>query len=289
MRRASGCCAGAVRACALADTGVLIPGDRQQPDPAIFSLNEMAIEIRIDNGMARVRVRQISATTAPRFRKASTNSRCPARRTVSDFAVWDDVTRIPGVILERRRAGEIYEQAKAQAIDPGLLQMGERDCRRGGAPQPGVHRAHRAHSGVRHQADRDGVSASGGGGAVSIRIRGSAQARCLRRADRRTSHDPFELRSAHAIQDFEAIAKTYPLQIRERTPNLVSAEFSGSNVELKEDFAVRYSLDPAEADTLRVITERESAAGPGFFQAQALLRIPRQPRGRQSVRSPPAR
>ncbi len=37
---------------------------------------------------------------------------------------------------------------------------------------------------------------------------------------------------------------------------------------------VRYSLDPAEADTIRVITERESASEPGFFQAQALLRIP---------------
>ena len=28
------------RHCAWADTGVLIPGDRQQPDPAVFSLNE---------------------------------------------------------------------------------------------------------------------------------------------------------------------------------------------------------------------------------------------------------
>ena len=59
----------------------------------------------------------------------------------------------------------------------------------------------------------------------------------------------FELRSAHAIKDFAAIAKTYPLQIRERTPNLMRAEFFGDNVELKEDFAVRYALDPAQADT----------------------------------------
>ena len=42
-----------------ADTGVLIPGDRQQPNPAVFSLDEMALEILIDNGIARVRVRQI--------------------------------------------------------------------------------------------------------------------------------------------------------------------------------------------------------------------------------------
>src|SRR5215217_4585199 len=51
----------------------------------------------------------------------------PARSLISDFAVWDGVTRIPGVILERRRAEEIYAEAKAQVIDPGLLQQGERD------------------------------------------------------------------------------------------------------------------------------------------------------------------
>ena len=52
----------------------------------------------------------------------------PGRALISDFAVWDGVTRIPGVILERRRAEEIYAEAKAQVIDPGLLQQGERDA-----------------------------------------------------------------------------------------------------------------------------------------------------------------
>ncbi len=75
----------------------------------------------------------------------------------------------------------------------------------------------------------------------------------------------FELRSAHAIKDFEAIAKSYPLQVRERSPNLVRAEFFGNNVELKDDFAVRYALDPAEADTIRVITEREDRHRSGIF------------------------
>jgi Ca-activated chloride channel family protein len=51
----------------------------------------------------------------------------PDRSTVSDFAVWDGPVRIPAVILERKRAEEIYDQARMQAIDPGLLEMGERD------------------------------------------------------------------------------------------------------------------------------------------------------------------
>jgi Ca-activated chloride channel family protein len=263
----------AFAAWAAADTGVLIPGDRQQPDPAVFSLNEMALEIRIDNGIARIRARQIFGNHSSTIQEGVYQFALPSKATISDFAVWDDVTRIPGTILERRRAGEIYQQAKAQAIDPGLLQMGERDAdearrtqqftaRIVPIPRFGTKRIemeyqhpiaverYRSEFVIPLKPDVYGVQIAGHLSVI------------------------FELRSAHAIQDFEAIAKTYPLQIRERTPNVVRAEFFGSNVELKEDFAVRYGLDPAESDTLRVITERETASGPGFFQAQALLRIP---------------
>jgi Ca-activated chloride channel homolog len=259
----------------LADSGVLIPGDRQQPDPAIFSLNEMALDVCIDNGTARVRVRQIFGNHSATIQEGVYQFALPNQATVSDFAVWDDVTRIPGVILERRRAGEIYEQAKAQAIDPGLLQMGERTADQAGSPpsqkftarivplpvfgtkriemeyqHPVAVERYRSEFVVPLKPDVYGVQTAG---RLTI---------------------TFELRSAHAIKDFEALAKTYPLQIRERTPNLVRAAFFGNNVALKEDLAVRYTLDPAGADTLRVITQREASSEPGFFQAQALLRIP---------------
>ena len=264
-------------ACAVyasADTGVLIPGDRQQPDPAVFSLNEMAIEIRIDNGVARVRVRQIFGNHTVNVTEGVYQFALPANATVSDFAVWDDVTRIPGVILERRRASEIYEQAKAQAIDPGLLEMGERTADDAGGPfkpsqeftakivpippygtkriemeyqHPVAVERYRSEFAVPLKPDVFGVQTAG---RLTVSL---------------------ELHSAHALLDFAALAKTYPLRILERTPNLVRAEFAGNNVELKEDFAVRYTLDAAQSDTLRVITERETASGPGFFQAQALL------------------
>src|ERR1017187_2552563 len=263
----------AFSACALADTGVLIPGGRQQPDPAIFSLNEMVLEIRIDNGVARVQVRQVFGNHSGTIQEGVYLIALPDKAAVSGFAVWDGVTRIPGVILERRRAGEIYQQAKAQAIDPGLLQMGERDAGEAGrsrqftariVPMPrfGTKRIemeyqhpvlverYRSEFVVPLKPDVYGVETAGH---LSIRL---------------------ELRSDHAIRDFEAISRQYPLQIRERTPNLVKAEFYAYNVELKEDFTVRYALDPAEADTLRVIAERETVSGPGFFQAQALLKIP---------------
>jgi len=258
---------------AAADTGVLIPGDRQQPDAAIFSLNEMTLEIRIDNGVARVRLRQIFGNHSATVQEGVYQFALPGQAAVSDFAVWDDVTRIPGVILERRRAGEIYAQAKAQAIDPGLLQMGERSAEETGSSQqftarivpvprfgtkriemeyqhPVAVERYRSEFVAPLKPDVYGLQAAG-----HLTI-------------------TFELESADAIKDFEAISKTYPLQIRERTPHLVKAEFAASNVELKEDFAVRYALDAAEADTVRVIAERETASGPGFFQAQALLGMP---------------
>lgn len=283
----------AVLACSLccaAETGVLLPGDRQQPDPAIFSLDEMTLEILIDNGLARVRVRQIFGNHSAAIQEGTYHFAVPARATVSDFAVWDSVTRIPGVILERRRAGEVYAEAKAQAIDPGLLQMGERTADEEGGParpsqeftarivpipQFGTKRLemeyqhpvpveqYRSEFAVSLKPNVYGVQTAGH---LTITL---------------------ELRSAHAIRDFAAVAKTYPLQIRERTPNLVKAEFFGNDVALNEDFAVRYALDPSGADTLRVITEREGPSEPGFFQAQALLGIPAPARSAQPVAQPP--
>jgi len=267
------------------DTGVLIPGDRQQPDPAIFSLDEMALEILIDNGTARVRVRQIFGNHQGAIREGVYQFALPDKATVSDFAVWDDVTRIPGVILERRRAGEIYEQAKAQAIDPGLLQMGERgpeEARRSQqftariVPIPGFG-TKRIEMEYQHPVGVERYESE-----VVVPLKPDVYG--LQTAGHLTIL--FELRSANAIRNFDAIAKGYPLHVTERGPNVVKAEFFGNNVALNEDFAVRYTLDPAGADAVRVITERENAAEPGFFQAQTLLRIPGAPAGAASEAQP---
>src|SRR5260370_28241740 len=108
------------------DVGVLIPSGSSGPNPAILSLDEMAVDIRIDNGDARVSIRQIFASHRGGVLEGEYLFSIPSRATVSDFAVWDGVTRIPGVILERRRAEEVYDNLRQQQIDPGLLQQGER-------------------------------------------------------------------------------------------------------------------------------------------------------------------
>ncbi len=274
MRRAAAILglAAAVALTAWCDTGVLIPGDREAPDPAIFSLDEMTLEIRIDNGAARVRVRQIFANHGAGNREGVYHFALPSAATISGFAVWDDVTRIPGVIVERRRAGEIYAIAKAQAIDPGLLQMGERDAGEAGrsalftariVPIPG-YGTKRVETEYQHP-----VAVEGYGSEFAVPLKPDAYA--LQKAGHLTI--VFELHSEHALRDFQSMAKSYPLQIRERSSNTVKAVYYGSNVELNEDFTVRYAMDDSQADTLRVSTERKSAEGPGFFRAQALLRM----------------
>jgi len=257
----------------LGDSGVLIPGDREQPDPSIFSLNELALDIRIDNGVARVQMRQIFGNHSATIQEGAFHFALPGTAVVSDFAVWDDVTRIPGVILERRRAGEVYNQAKAQAIDPGLLQMGERDADEARRSQEFTARivpvpnfgTKRVEIEYQHRIPVERFRSE-----FVVPLKPDVYE--LQTAGRMTI--TFELRSAHALRDFEAIAKTYPLRIRERTANLIRATYSGVNVELKEDFAVRYGFDTALADRLQIIAEREDTSGPGFFQAQALLGAP---------------
>ena len=63
---------------AFADAGLLLPGDKKQPDPAWLSLEEMTIDIHIDNGHARVSTRQILRTTRTPPSKELTSSPCLA-------------------------------------------------------------------------------------------------------------------------------------------------------------------------------------------------------------------
>jgi Ca-activated chloride channel family protein len=112
----------------LAEAGVIVPEGLQEPDASKLALDEMDVRIRIDNGLATVFVKQIFGNRTGVVMEGNYTFSLPSRAIISDFAVWDGVTRIPGVILERRQAEEIYNEAKTQVIDPGLLQQGERDA-----------------------------------------------------------------------------------------------------------------------------------------------------------------
>ena len=253
----------------LGDAGVLIPSNRQQPDASVLSLEEMWIDVHIDEGDARVAIRQIFASHFSGVLEGNYLFALSNRATVSDFAVWDDVTRIPGVILERRRAEEVYAQAKAQAIDPGLLQMGERgpdEARRSAVftarivPIP-------AYGNKRLEFEyHETIPVENLRSMFAIPLRPDA----YQAQKAALLHIDFELRSAHPLSAFESASKVFPLKITEQKPDLVKGSFEGRNIAFTEDFAVRYTVDAARAEKLAVATHREPSE-PGFFEASALL------------------
>ncbi len=274
-----------VAARAFGDAGVIIPSGQEQPNPAFLTLEEMRIDIHIDNGDARVYVMQIYASHQPGILEGNYLFALPSRATVSDFAVWDGVTRIPGVILERRRAEEIYQNLKWQSIDPGLLQMGERTAEE--ARRTAVFSA------------RIVPIPAYGTKRVEIEYHETLPVENLKSFFAVPLHPDayhaqmaghlsisFELKSAHGIRDFAQVDNTYPLNISKRTENLIQGTFEGDRVSFVEDFAVNYTFDEAKSDSLAVLTYRnprpsepsptdrapeKAGSEPGFFEASALF------------------
>jgi Ca-activated chloride channel homolog len=267
------------------DGGVLIPRDKAQPDPAILSLEEMEITVRIDNGDARVYVRQVFANHTSHIEEGNYVFALPTRATVSDFAVWDGPTRIPATILERKRAEDIYNQLKQQSIDPGLLQMGERGAEE--AKRSSVFSARivpiPAYGTKRLEFEyHETIPVENLKSYFAIPLRPDAyQAQAARHL-----WINFELRSGHTIANFQATAKTLPLKLEENTAHVVKGHFEGQNVNLTEDFVATFALNSSASDTLQVLTYRNPVSGqpsptetapvrsrnePGFFEAEALL------------------
>src|SRR3954469_20119396 len=192
------------------DAGVLIPRDKQQPSPAILSLEEMEITVRIDNGDARVFVRQVFANPTSAIEEGNYVFPPPSHATISDFATWDGPVRLPAVILERKRAEEIYNQLKQQSIDPGLLQMGERGSEE--AKRTSVFSARivpiAAYGTKRLEIEyHESIPVDNLKSYFAIPLRPDAY---QTQAARHLKIN-FELHTAHAMRNFQAPAKTFPL------------------------------------------------------------------------------
>jgi Ca-activated chloride channel family protein len=257
---------------AAADSGVLIPGDRNAPDPSILSLEEMSLNIAVDNGTARVSVREIFANHTNGNLEGTYSFALPIRSLLSDFAVWDDLTRIPGVILERKRADEIYDSLRSRTIDPGLLEMGERGAEEAARsseftakvvpiPSRGTKRVEIEYN--------ERIPVEQLSSVLSVPLKPDVyQAQVAGQLDININ-----ILSARPIKAFEGIAKAYPLKVVERSPNRIRASFSGTKVALTEDFGVKYSFDPSSADSLSVLTYRNPSDMPvtGFFQLSGLF------------------
>ena len=110
------------------DGGVLkpfLPGSEVKKD--VLDLARMEVRVEIDNGMAQVAILQIYRSQYHRALEGQYEFMIPETAELSQFAIWEDGVRIPGVIMERRRAREIYEELRAQRVDPGLMEESDDD------------------------------------------------------------------------------------------------------------------------------------------------------------------
>jgi hypothetical protein len=108
--------------CAAAQSSVLIPTNENKPNPKTLSLAVMNVEITIDNNRANVKITQIFDNHTAQTLEGKYVFALSETSSIADFAVWDNDLRIPGVMMERRRANRIYDSIKQQQTDPGILQ-----------------------------------------------------------------------------------------------------------------------------------------------------------------------
>src|ERR1043166_3356592 len=106
-----------------AQSGVLIPSTGSKPDANTLSLQVMNVDVLIDNQHARVKVMQIFDSHSAQLLEGKYLFALPQTASIFDFAIWDSDVRIPGVMMEKRRANKVYSEIKQQQIDPGLLQQ----------------------------------------------------------------------------------------------------------------------------------------------------------------------
>jgi Ca-activated chloride channel family protein len=261
-------------------SGVLLPSNTSKPDPAVLSLDEMSVDALIDNQFSRVRVTQIFGNRTDHLQEGSYVFLIPTSASISDFAVWDGDVRIPGVILERRRAEEIYKDLAAQQIDPGLLKQEREDGETSAftvniAPIPayGTKRLEleyteplavqnlESHFSFPFKPSEYGTQTVGH---LEIRV---------------------EVVSSVPMTDLASTSKAYPLNIVNNSPQHKVASYEGTNVQLTEDLGFTYGLSATHsaleflgyraperitADELRdpALAEREPD---GYFEAASVF------------------
>ena len=231
-----------------AQSGVLIPSTGTKPDAKTLSLNVMNVDVLIDNQHARVKVSQIFDNHTSQVLEGKYLFALPAAASIYDFAVWDGDVRIPGVMMEKRRANKVYSEIKQQPVDPGLLQQDD---------------------------EHEGNSAFSAK-VVPIPAYGTKRIEMeyteMLSVDGLVSHFTFPLKPSfgdpqpidefnlhiHVISEhpITPIAQSnYALTVVKSDPNEFEAEFRARGIELKEDFSFDYRLNVPDS-TLSFTTYR---------------------------------
>lgn len=266
---------------ARAQSGVLIPSSVQnKPDDKILSLGAMNVDICIDNQHATVKVTQIFDSHHEQTLEGKYLFALPENASVSDFAVWDADTRIPGVMLEKRRANELYSEIKQKEIDPGILQ----------------------------QDDEHGGNSAFSAKVVPIPAFGTKRVEMeyteVLPIENLSSHFSFPLKPSegatqkvseftlsvcvyndYPISTINFGANSLPLKVTKQNANEFEAEFFAQNFDLTNDFSIDYKINVPNSQ-LSFIAYRAPGQissydirdpsladknADGYFQAQAIF------------------
>ena len=235
-----------------AQSGVLIPssvGDK--PDESLLSLAVMNVDVLVDNQHARVRVLQIFDSHAAQVLEGKYLFDLSPNASVSDFAVWDGDTRVPGVMMEKRRANAVYAAVKQQQVDPGLLQQ---DDDRGGStafsarvfpiPARGTKRVELEYT---ETLPVDGLTSR-----FHFPLKPASGA--AQRVGELNLHVRVLNDYPVSTPEFTAAA-SYPMRTLRSDPNDFEAEYESRDVSLADDFAFSYRIE-VPASTLSVIAHR---------------------------------
>jgi Ca-activated chloride channel family protein len=202
----------------------------------------MNVDVLIDNQHARVKVLQIFDNHTSQVLEGKYLFALPAAASISDFAVWDADVRIPGVMMEKRRANKVYSEIKQQQIDPGVLQ----------------------------QDDEHEGSSSFSAKVVPIPPYGTKRVELeyteMLSVDSLVSHFTFPLKpsfgdtqpidefnlhlhviSEYPISPIELPNREYTLNVTKSEPNEFEADIRARGVALKEDFSFDYRINVPES------------------------------------------
>ena len=268
-----------------AQSGVLVPLNATQPNPSVLSLEEMTVDITIDDGDARVFLTQIFSSHTDHIEEGNYIFALPTGSTVSDFAVWDGPVRIPAVVLERKRAEEIYAQLKSEAVDPGLLEAGERN---GSDPKADATFTARISPIQPYSTKRLELEYHERLPADRLAQHFTLPLAPAQYGQQTVAHFRLQitLHSTLALKDFALAGRHFPLAFSRQDAHTVVGSFAADNLSLSEDFTATWKLDATGANSLAVTTFRNPEATlplptetspnphptqPGFFLAQTLL------------------
>ena len=99
--------------------GMLIPKDRDVPPLAIKSHR---VSVTISDQVAVTKVEQVFENSTPRDLEATYIFPVPKGASITDFALYIKGERVPGELLPREKAREIYTDIVRRMRDPALLE-----------------------------------------------------------------------------------------------------------------------------------------------------------------------